>query len=117
MVPATAVGIAFFQYLPCDSESYRLDSPGALNYAALRLDVAPAEVHRVASFYGMFSLEPRPLVVAHICDDIACFTRGSQSFARNLKARFDQQLFLALMGVLFGYAANVSAYASALLPR
>ena len=33
-------------------------SPGALNYAALRLDVAPAEVHGVASFYSMFSLRP-----------------------------------------------------------
>ena len=30
-------------------------SPGALNYVALRLDVAPAEAHGVASFYGMFS--------------------------------------------------------------
>ena len=46
-------------------------SPGALNYAALRLDVAPAEVHGVASFYAMFSLRPRPPVVAHVCDDIA----------------------------------------------
>src|SRR5256885_11256203 len=31
-------------------------SPGALNYAALRLGLPPAEVHGVASFYGMFSL-------------------------------------------------------------
>ncbi len=52
-------------------------SHGALNYVALRLDVAPAEIYGVASFYGMFSLQPRPPVVAHVCDDIACFTRGS----------------------------------------
>ena len=52
-------------------------SHGALNYVALRLDIAPAEVHGVASFYGMFSLQPQPPVVAHVCDDIACFTRGS----------------------------------------
>ena len=32
-------------------------SPGAINYVALRLDVAPAEVYGVASFYGMFALE------------------------------------------------------------
>ena len=36
----------------------------------------PAEVYGVASFYGMFSLEPRPAVVAHVCDDIACMTQG-----------------------------------------
>ena len=61
------------------SGAHRLDQPGALNYAALRLDVAPAEVHGVASFYGMFSLRPRPPVVAHVCDDIACLTRGADA--------------------------------------
>jgi NADH-quinone oxidoreductase subunit F len=60
-------------------------SPGALNYVALRLDVAPAEVHGVASFYGMFSLEPRPLVVAHVCDDIACIARGSDKVCAELE--------------------------------
>jgi NADH-quinone oxidoreductase subunit F len=60
-------------------------SPGALNYVALRLDVAPAEVHGVASFYGMFSLQPRPQVVAHVCDDIACVTRGSEKLCAELE--------------------------------
>jgi NADH-quinone oxidoreductase subunit F len=60
-------------------------SPGALNYVALRLDIAPAEVHGVASFYGMFSLQPRPQVVAHICDDIACVTRGSEKLCAELE--------------------------------
>jgi len=60
-------------------------SPGALNYVALRLDVAPAEVHGVASFYGMFSLEPRPRIVAHVCDDIACITQGSEKLCNELE--------------------------------
>jgi NADH-quinone oxidoreductase subunit F len=60
-------------------------SPGTLNYVALRLDVAPAEVHGVASFYEMFSLEPRPKVVAHVCDDIACITRGSDKLCGELE--------------------------------
>jgi NADH-quinone oxidoreductase subunit F len=60
-------------------------SPGALNYVALRLDVAPAEVHGVASFYGMFSLQPRPQVVIHVCDDIACVTRGSEKLCAELE--------------------------------
>ena len=62
-------------------------SPGALNYVALRLDVAPAEVHGVASFYGMFSLQPRPQVVAHVCDDIACVTRGSDKVCAQLESK------------------------------
>ncbi len=60
-------------------------SPGAVNYVALRLDIAPAEVHGVASFYGMFSLQPRPAVVAHVCDDIACVTRGSDKLCAELE--------------------------------
>jgi NADH-quinone oxidoreductase subunit F len=61
-------------------------SPGAINYVSLRLDVAPAEVHGVASFYGMFSLQPRPRVVAHVCDDIACVTRGSEKVCAELES-------------------------------
>jgi NADH-quinone oxidoreductase subunit F len=62
-------------------------SAGAVNYAALRLDVAPAEVHGVASFYGMFSLVPRPKVVARVCDDIACMTRGSDELCAELERK------------------------------
>jgi NADH-quinone oxidoreductase subunit F len=62
-------------------------SPGALNYVALRLDVAPAEIHGVASFYGMFSLQSRPPVVAHVCDDIACFTRGADKLCAELERK------------------------------
>jgi NADH-quinone oxidoreductase subunit F len=62
-------------------------SPGALNYIALRLDLAPAEIHGVASFYGMFSLVPRPRVVAHICDDIACVTQGSERLCAELEIK------------------------------
>ena len=62
-------------------------SPGALNYASLRLDVAPAEVHGVASFYGMFSLRPRPSVVAHVCDDIGCMIHGADALCAELERK------------------------------
>lgn len=62
-------------------------SPGALNYLAVRLDVAPAEVYGVASFYGLFSLAPRPPIVAHVCDDIACLTRGASALCNELERK------------------------------
>ena len=62
-------------------------SPGALNYASARLDVPPAEAHGVASFYDMFSLTPRPLVIAHVCDDIACLTRGAGALCAALEKK------------------------------
>jgi NADH-quinone oxidoreductase subunit F len=62
-------------------------SAGALNYTSVRLDVAPAEAHGVASFYGMFSLSPRPAVIAHVCDDIACMTRGAGALCAGLEEK------------------------------
>ena len=62
-------------------------SAGALNYVSLRMDVAPAELYGVASFYGMFSLAPRPPIVAHVCDDIACMTRGADAMCAALEKR------------------------------
>jgi NADH-quinone oxidoreductase subunit F len=47
-------------------------SPGAIDEIARRLQVPPAEVYSVATFYALISTDPRPDAVAHICDDIAC---------------------------------------------
>jgi NADH-quinone oxidoreductase subunit F len=63
-------------------------TPSALNYACQRLGLPPAEAYGVASFYGLFSVSPRPLRVLHICDDIACLTQG----AEELCARVEQAL-------------------------
>jgi len=60
-------------------------SLGAVNYAAEQFDVAPAEIHGVAAFYGMFKLAPHPPVVAHVCDDIACLARGAGQLCDALK--------------------------------
>jgi NADH-quinone oxidoreductase subunit F len=60
-------------------------TPGALNYLAQRLDVAPAEIHGVASFYGMFSLTPRAPVVAHVCEDVACLAHGAATVCAELE--------------------------------
>jgi NADH-quinone oxidoreductase subunit F len=39
--------------------------------------VAPAEIFGVASFYHLFSLEPRSGPVVHRCVDIACQVNGA----------------------------------------
>jgi NADH-quinone oxidoreductase subunit F len=52
-------------------------SPGALNYIAQRLTIPPADVYGVATFYALFSVEPRPARVLHVCNDLACRCGGS----------------------------------------
>jgi NADH-quinone oxidoreductase subunit F len=60
-------------------------SQGALNHVCRRLTVPPAEAFGVAAFYEMLSTVPRPPVVAHVCDDIACRLAGSEPFCADLE--------------------------------
>ncbi len=53
-------------------------SEGGLNYVCERLTVPPAEAYGVATFYAMFSVEPRPASVVHVCDDLACRVTGGR---------------------------------------
>jgi NADH-quinone oxidoreductase subunit F len=59
-------------------------SPGGLNYVARRLTIPPADVYGVATFYALFSLEPRPSRVVHVCDDLACRCAGSGALIARL---------------------------------
>jgi NADH-quinone oxidoreductase subunit F len=55
-------------------------SPGALNHACRRLEVAPAEAFGVADFYALFQTRPQPPVAIHVCDDIGCsFQHGNHA--------------------------------------
>jgi len=61
-----------------------ISQPG-LNYVSRRLSVPPAEAYGVASFYALFSTSPRPPVVAHVCDDLACRVAGAERLCADLE--------------------------------
>jgi NADH-quinone oxidoreductase subunit F len=63
-------------------------SEGALGYICRRLTVPPAEAYGVASFYALFSHEPRPPTVFHVCDDIACLANGARELCDQIEGRF-----------------------------
>ncbi|HEX6009665.1 MAG TPA: NAD(P)H-dependent oxidoreductase subunit E, partial [Actinomycetota bacterium] len=60
-------------------------SEGGLSYVCQRLDVPPAEAYGVASFYALFSTEPQPPTVLHVCDDIACMVAGAKALIGDLE--------------------------------
>lgn len=47
-------------------------SRGAINYISQRLDIAPAEIYGVATFYALFATSERPARQVHVCVDLAC---------------------------------------------
>jgi NADH-quinone oxidoreductase subunit F len=60
-------------------------SQPALNYISKRLAVPPAEAYGVATFYALYATTPRPPVVAHVCDDIACRIAGAETICADLR--------------------------------
>lgn len=65
-------------------------SPGAINEIGRCMTIPPAETYGVASFYALFSTTPQPPNVLHVCDDIACKTRGADALCATLKAQFGE---------------------------
>ena len=51
-------------------------SPAAIDHIAERLDVSPAEIHGVVTFYGLFSTTERPTRQLHVCVDVVCRSQG-----------------------------------------
>ena len=52
-------------------------SPAAIDHIAECLDVSPAEIYGVVTFYGLFSTEERPARQVHACIDLVCRSRGA----------------------------------------
>jgi len=51
-------------------------SQEAIDHVAERMDVSPAEIYGVATFYALFSTTERPPRQVHVCIDLACRAAG-----------------------------------------
>lgn len=58
-------------------QEYRYLPLEILTYVATAMDLSPATVYGVATFYAQFSLEPKGKYVVKVCDGTACHVRGS----------------------------------------
>jgi NADH-quinone oxidoreductase subunit F len=66
-------------------------SPGALNYVCQRLTVPPSDAYGVATFYALFSVDPQPPRVVHVCEDLACVCNGAESLLAELEERLGSE--------------------------
>jgi len=58
-------------------EEYRYLPEEVMSFVATSLDLSPAQVYGVATFYHHFALEPKGKFVVRICDGTACHVKGS----------------------------------------
>jgi NADH-quinone oxidoreductase subunit E len=58
-------------------KEYRYLPKRVLSFVAISLDMPPARVYGVATFYSHFSLEPKGKYQIRLCDGTACHVRGS----------------------------------------
>lgn len=80
--PAKLVAI-----LQAVQEEYRYLPEEVMTFVATALDISPARVYGVATFYSAFALEPKGKYVVRVCDGTACHVKGSQDIVDVLSER------------------------------
>lgn len=68
-------------------EEYRYLPEEVMTFVATALDLSPAQVYGVATFYHHFALEPKGKYVVRICDGTACHVKGSMAIHDALVAQ------------------------------
>jgi NADH-quinone oxidoreductase E subunit len=66
-------------------ERYGWLSPGALREVADALDLTPADVEAVATFYDMFNLEPVGRHLIEVCTNLSCALAGARQVVEALE--------------------------------
>jgi len=58
-------------------EEYRYLPEEVLTYVATALDISPARVYGVATFYSHFAIQPKGKHIIRLCDGTACHVKDS----------------------------------------
>ena len=66
---------------------YRYLPEEILTFVATALNLPPATVYGVATFYAQFSLEPKGKYVIRVCDGTACHVRKNQGLISTARKR------------------------------
>jgi NADH-quinone oxidoreductase subunit E len=68
-------------------EEYRYLPEEVLAYISTALNISPATVCGVATFYAQFSLEPKGKHVVRVCDGTACHVRDNRAIIDSVRNR------------------------------
>ncbi|HNX95237.1 MAG TPA: NADH-quinone oxidoreductase subunit NuoE [Holophaga sp.] len=67
-------------------EEYRYLPEEVMTFVATALEISPAQLYGVATFYHHFALEPKGKYIVRICDGTACHVKGSMDIHDALMA-------------------------------
>jgi NADH-quinone oxidoreductase subunit E len=70
-------------------EEYRYLPEEVLTYIATALDLSPATVFGVATFFAQFSLKPKGRYLVTVCDGTACHVKRSMSIYDAICRKYD----------------------------
>ncbi|MCL0059764.1 NAD(P)H-dependent oxidoreductase subunit E [Dehalococcoidia bacterium] len=85
----TAANRSLIAILQAVQEEYRYLPEEVLTYIATALNLSPATVFGVATFFAQFSLEPKGRHLVTICDGTACHVKGSMSAYDAICRKYD----------------------------
>ncbi len=68
-------------------EEYRYLPEEIMTYIATIMEISPASVYGVATFYSQFSLDPKGKYEIKVCDGTACHVRGSMPVYNAIKKK------------------------------
>lgn len=70
-------------------EEYRYLPEPVLTFIATSLDLSPARVYGVATFYAHFALKPKGKYVIKVCDGTACHVKDSMPIVDAIQKRLN----------------------------
>lgn len=70
-------------------EEYRYLPEEVLTYVATALDVSPARVFGVATFYSHFAIKPKGKHIVRLCDGTACHVKESMPILEAIRKRLN----------------------------
>jgi NADH-quinone oxidoreductase subunit E len=85
----TAANRSLIAILQAVQEEYRYLPEEVLTYIATALDLSPATVFGVATFFAQFSLKPKGRYLVTICDGTACHVKRSMSIYAAICRKYD----------------------------
>jgi NADH-quinone oxidoreductase subunit E len=75
--------------LQATQEEYRYLPEEVLHFIATSLNISPARVFGVATFYSHFALQPKGKNVVKICDGTACHVKKSETLLDAMRTALD----------------------------